>query len=120
MVSFVAEEGVDLGAVRAEFFSIFLQEANNRLFEGEETRRIPVHDYGNINALQLLGRALGHAIIQQGIGLPVFAPYLFSFLVSGNAEAVGPTLEDLPQCHGTRRLKSFLERVGITHVPASY
>ena len=111
IVRFTGEEGVDAGAVRSEFLSLFLKEANVHLLEGEETKRVPVHDYGNIYALQILGRAIGHAIIQEGLGLPVFAPYVLSYLVSGNADAVGPTIADLPEVHGTRRLKNLLEEV---------
>ena len=40
------EAGADAGALRREFFEDALNEADNRLFEGEVNNRVPKKDFG--------------------------------------------------------------------------
>ena len=43
-IEFEGEEGVDAGALRREFFQCLMKEMNEKLFEGELTKRIPKRD----------------------------------------------------------------------------
>ncbi len=45
VVSFEGEAGADAGSLRREFFEDALKQANSRLFEGDDSRRIPKKEW---------------------------------------------------------------------------
>lgn len=88
IVSFNDEEGVDCGAIKAEFFSSLLQEMDMRLFEGEK-ERIPKKSWGANRVIA--GMIIGHSLVQQG---PPLSPAIYNYITTaGSEESVMQSLD---------------------------
>ena len=67
-VSFENEDGVDCGALRAEFFTKFFEVALKELFEqvnGQEWQHVPKRSGGNVQIFKVLGAAIAHSILHK-------------------------------------------------------
>ena len=88
VLSFVGtgEVGCDGGALRKEFFEDALREVNNRLFEGEDNRRIPRKDVSLEFYFEVAGMIFSHSVLQEGAGLLCLSPAIYDYL-SNNGES---------------------------------
>ena len=93
-IEFQGEEGIDAGALKCEFFECLMKEVNERLFEGEITRRLPKRDNGVERNHEIAGIIFGHSILQGGPAFPVLCPAVFDYLVYGDEF---PSVEDIPK-----------------------
>ena len=105
------ESGCDSGALRKEFFEDAIQEANDRLFEGEDNRRVPKKDVSLELVFEMAGMLFGHSIIQEGPGLPCLSPAVFDYLTHGDVRLCYPTKEDIPLNISTHELITLIEEV---------
>ena len=70
------EVGVDAGALKKEFFQATLNEVNERLFEGEPSRRVVKKDWGlqMLHVYEVAGLMVAHSVLQEGPGFPCLSP----------------------------------------------
>ena len=111
VVDFVGEVGVDAGALKKEFYEAVIVQANQRLFEGEEDRRVPKKDWGLELMFEMCGMLVGHSILQEGPGLPCLSPCMFDYMVSEEMDLCYPVKEDIPLNVSTHELITFIEKV---------
>ena len=116
-IDFVGEEGVDAGALKAEFFDILIKEMDRRLFEGNPEKRIPKKSWQGGPGHKLAGMIIGHSLLQNGPSYPCLAPCAYAYIATGNEESAldcFPTVEDIPLNAGTSSLHDCLREVIIT------
>jgi hypothetical protein len=105
------EVGADSGALRKEFFEGAIEQANARLLEGEDERRVLKKDWGMELEYESFGTLVAHSILQEGPGIPCLSPCAFQYLIG---EDTYPVKEDIPLNMATHQLISFIEEVS-TH-----
>ena len=97
-VRFRGQPGVDSGGLlRQAFTSAFAAISQNKvpglkLFTGQENRLTPVYSSENLltEIFEILGKMIGHSLIQDGPGFPYLAPAIYWYIATGNLdEAVG-------------------------------
>ena len=113
-IEFENEEGVDAGALRCEFFECLLREMNEKLFEGEPTRRVPKRDSNIDKNFQSVGMMIGHSVMQGGPSFPCLCPAVYSFLLFGDKELALqelPSVNDIPQNAATAGIIDLIREV---------
>ena len=105
------EVGSDAGALRKEFFEDAIMEVISRLFEGEETRKIPKKDISLEMLFEVAGMLVGHSVLNSGPGLPCLSPVIFDYLCYRNPKQCFPTKEDIPLNIATCELITFIDEV---------
>lgn len=111
VIHFSGEAGADAGALRREFFEDALNEADNRLFEGEINNRVPKKDFGLQMEFEIAGMLLGHSILQDGPSMACLSDSIYQYLVSENADLCFPSKSDIPLNLATHHLITFIEQV---------
>ncbi len=111
VVHFAQEAAADSGSLRREFFEDALREANNRLFDGEISTRIPKKDWSLEVLMEIGGMMVAHSLVQGGPAFQCLSPAIFDYLVTANACEIYPTKEDIPLDITTHSLISFIEKV---------
>ena len=66
IIVFKGEEDLGAGAMKVEYFELLLTEIQQRLFEGTESSKLPVHDSTKGFLLKLAGAIISHSILQGG------------------------------------------------------
>ena len=74
-----SEEGVNVGALRNDFFEEALIQANKHYFEGEDTRRVPRYHWGADVDLEFV---VAHSYLQRGPGFPCIRPTLVNYILT--------------------------------------
>ena len=113
VVSFKGEAGADAGSMRREFFEDALREANLRLFEEEDDRRVPKKDWAREVMFKVVDMLIAHSLLQQGPGFTCLSPAVFEYLVSDRLSQCFPTMADIPLNLSTHDLITFIEKVGV-------
>lgn len=113
VVEFAAtgEVGVDSGALRKEFFEDAITQADQRLFEGEPTRRIVKKDWGLELMYEVTGMLVAHSVLQEGPGIPCLSPCMYEYILKGEVDDCYPVKEDIPLNLSTHELITFVEEV---------
>ncbi len=110
VVSFEGEEGVDAGAISAEFFRIALEQSKKRLFQGGLERVVPVKDATKLMLFRLFGMLLGHSIQQGGPCFPCLCPAVFQYIVGRTEEVqVESRKDDIPVTASTEPLLKLID-----------
>ena len=113
-MSFISTgEIADSGALRREFFEDILQEANDRLLEGENDRRVIKKDWELEFMYEVMGVMVAHSIIQEGPGLPCFSLCLYHYFVNKDCNDCYPEKADIPLNICTHQLITLIEEVII-------
>ncbi len=107
------EQGYDAGALRKEYFEDSLKEVNERLFEGNECRRIPKKDISLELVFQVAGMIFAHSVLQGGPAMPCLSPVVFEFLIHGDTTKCLPLKDDIPLNMSTHELITAIEEVGM-------
>lgn len=102
------EVGADSGALRREFFEDAILQANLRLLEGDDERRVLKKDWGMDLEYEGFGMLVAHSVLQEGPGIPCLSPCMFQFLAGEDAY---PVKEDIPLNAATHQLITFIEEV---------
>lgn len=98
VVRFRGQPGVDSGGLlRQAFTSAFDAISQNKvpglkLFTGQPCRLTPVYSSENLltEIFEILGKMVGHSLIQDGLGFPYLAPAIYWYIATGDLdEAVG-------------------------------
>ena len=57
-----------------------------KLFEGPPGRLMPVYSASLVfsGLIKILGKMLAHSIVQCGVGMPVFSPVLYWYMITGD------------------------------------
>lgn len=111
-IEFQDEEGIDAGALRCEFFESLMKEMNDRLFEGQATRRVPKRDSSLERNLELAGIMIGHSILQGGPAFPCLCPAVCSYLLYGDRDKAleeFPSVEDIPSNAATEGIVTLIK-----------
>ena len=111
VVHFSGEAGADAGALRREFFEDALNEADNRLFEGEINNRVPKKDFGLQMEFEIAGMLLGHSILQEGPSMACLSDSIYHYFISEKADQCFPSKSDIPLNLATHHLITFIEQV---------
>ena len=114
-IEFEGEEGIDAGALKAEFFSTVLKSLNEELFEGDHARRVPKCDWENVQMMEIAGMMISHSILQGGPGFPCLAPVVVDHLLTESAESLTevPFLQDVPLTAATGDLVDLIKKVSF-------
>lgn len=107
------EVGADSGALRKEFFEGAIEQANLRLLEGEDDRRVLKKDWGMEYEYESFGALVAHSVLQEGPGIPCLSPCIFQYFSGVDSY---PVKEDIPLNAGTHQLISFIEEVSNTQL----
>ena len=102
-IAFKGEDGLDAGAIKAEFFELLLKEIQQRLFEGSEWSLLPVKDSSKGLLFQLAGIIVSHSIAQGGPSFSALCPAVYFYLADANPLYVLSQLrrQDIPLNAGT-------------------
>lgn len=115
VIEFSGEEGVDVGALRSEFFETVISNISQQLFEGSD-RKIPKNEWGLLKEFEMAGLIVAHSVLHGGPGVPFISPVLYSFIVTGDREnLLGelPTIDDIPQNSATADLLQLITKVQL-------
>lgn len=115
VVSFVGtgERGCDAGALQKEYFKDALCQANFRLFEGADGRRVPRKDVSLELSFEVAGMLFSQSILQKGCGMPCLSPAVYEYLTTGDYTGCYPTKSDIPLNISTHELITFIEEVCV-------
>lgn len=89
-VVFKDQPAVDSGGPRKEIYSLVYEQLASstvyKLFEGQAGRLMPFYNASTVfsGMMKTLGKMIAHSIVQCGIGLPVFSPVCYWYLISGD------------------------------------
>ena len=85
-VSFIGQPGVDSGGLSRQYFTDAIEAVAScesyMLFEGTANRKLPSYNSTSVHSglFKVLGRMIGHAIIQSHIGYPCLAPSVYWYI----------------------------------------
>lgn len=86
-VEYLNEDGIDAGALKAEFFSLFFENARNELFESvKDGACIPKRSGGNLQLFKILGIGIAHSILHHGPPFSSLANWCYDFITSTGKE----------------------------------
>lgn len=87
---FRAVPAVDTGGIRCEFFNDATKAIATfpafKLLEGSDHRKLPAYNSTSVHSglMEVLGRLIGHGILQSFIGFPCFAPPVYWYIATGD------------------------------------
>lgn len=117
VIQFSGEEGLDLGALKKEFFAETLRSISHELFEGQSTRLLPKCQWGDDTEYRIAGVAIAHSILQGGPGFSCLHPALYRYIITQTSEDYScdveelPCVEDIPRNASTEDLVDFIDKV---------
>lgn len=119
-IIFKEEEGLDAGAMRAEFFELLLKEIQLRLFEGPQESQLPVRESSKAFLLKLAGVAISHSIIQRGPAFSSLSPAIYLHLARSDADVVASHIHwnDIPKNAGNFILFHFMLLQNVKYISA--
>lgn len=89
-VSFLDQPGIDTGGLSRQFFNDSIEAIADfqgyMLFEGPDNRKLPAYNSTSVHSglFEVLGRLIGHSILQCSIGYPCLAPPVYWYLATGD------------------------------------
>ena len=115
-VRFFGEAGVDEGGLSREYGLILCEELfsfNANLFEGKETRKLPIYNINDIlsSLYYLAGKMVAYLIIHLDIGVPMLSPAFYNYLVFEDIEKASEycSICDIPDYE----INDWIEKVNI-------
>ena len=87
-ISFKNEEGLDAGAMKAEFSEMILEQIQLRLFEEREFSKIPVKDSSKGLLLKIAGLVIAHAIAQGGPSFGALSTAVYFHIAGQDSDSV--------------------------------
>jgi hypothetical protein len=85
------QQAIDTGGLRRHVYStVFSDFVSNKLFEGPEHSCRPVctAESRSSGLFKILGKMVGHSIVQEGIGFPYLSHVCYSYIVGGDDKAM--------------------------------
>lgn len=112
VVTFDGEDGVDAGALSAEFFQLALDQVKKQLFQGQEERVLPVKDSTKSSLFRIAGMIVAHSVLQSGPCFPCLCPALYKYL-AGNREDLVLHLDnnDIPMTAATQPVINLIKEI---------
>lgn len=95
-----------------------MRELNNRLFEGEPTRRVPKRDSNIDKNFVAAGIMIGHSIMQGGPSFSCLCPAVYNFVLFGDKDLALeelPSVDDIPKNAATAGLINIIHEVCFLH-----
>ncbi|KAJ7392269.1 hypothetical protein OS493_013648 [Desmophyllum pertusum] len=95
-VVFKDQPVIDSGGPRKELYSLvydrLINSTDYRLFEGQAGRLMPFYNASTVfsGMMRTLGKMIAHSVVQCGIGLPVFSPVCYWYLITGDVSKALP------------------------------
>lgn len=89
-VSFANQPGVDTGGLSRQFFTDATEAIASspiyKLFEGPSYRKLPAYNTISVHSglFEVLGRLIGHGILQTSIGYPYLAAPVYWYIATGD------------------------------------
>jgi len=86
VVKFNNENGIDLGALRNEFFTLIFDKAKQELFETDEKKtwlHVPKRSGGNTHIFKIFGIIIAHSLLHGGPYFNNLAPWAVEILCDG-------------------------------------
>ena len=112
VVTFQGEDGVDAGALSAEFFQLALDQIKKRLFQGKPERALPIKDYTKAMLFQIAGMITAHSLVQGGPGFPCLCPAVYYYML-GKCEDVALHInkEDIPLTASSEAMVNLIKEL---------
>lgn len=98
-ISFIGQPGIDVGGVSRQFFQDAIEGIAScpeyRLFEGPENWKLPAYNSTALYSglFEVLGRLVGHSILQTSIGYPSLAPPMYWYIATGDIQKALPYIK---------------------------
>lgn len=89
-VQYRNQPAVDIGGIRRQFFNdatkAIATSPNFKLLEGSDHRKLPTYNSTSVHSglMEVLGRLIGHGVLQSFIGFPYFAPPVYWYIATGD------------------------------------
>ena len=116
VIQFSGEEGLDLGALKKEFFAETLRSISNELFEGQSTRLLPKCQWGDNTEYRIAEVTIAHSILQGGPGFSCLHPALYRYIITQASEDYSCDVEELPCVEDIPRNASTEDLIDKVHV----
>lgn len=119
-VQLSGEDGIDVGAIKNDFFITYFKHIEENLFEGQANRLVPKNHWGIAVDFEMAGAAIAHSLLLGGPGFPVLHPAVYAHLslqvVEPEDVSDHPCAEDIPLNLATKDTKDLIDKVncGIT------
>ena len=111
------EMGIDVGALRNEFFSLCLDEAIKRLFEGD-LALIPRRGIGSKGIqFEVVGAMIAHSVSQGGPGFPFLAEWVVHYLLGEDPSNLIISKEYISQSEVTSTPLELIEKLDKVQTP---
>lgn len=112
VVTFDGEDGVDAGALSAEFFQLALDQVKKRLFQGQEEGVLPVKDSTKSSLFRIAGMIVAHSVLQSGPCFPCLCPAWYKYL-AGNRKDLVLHLDnnDIPMTAATQPVINLIKEI---------
>lgn len=111
------EMGIDVGALRNEFFSLCLDEAVKRLFEGD-VALIPRRGIGSKGIqFEVVGAMIAHSVLQGGPGFPFLAEWVVDYVLGEDPSNLIISKEYISQSEVTSTLLELIEELDKVQTP---
>lgn len=119
-IEYVDDDGVDAGALRGDFFEKLMTALNEKLFEGDDFRKLPKKDGGMEQLFEIGGMMVAHSVIQGGPSLSCINPALYHYMMTDNVEQsimMYPLqVSNIPLNAGTADLINLIQQVGVVYI----
>ena len=111
-VVFDGEDGIDAGALKAEFFTQVFNMAKKELFESADGKGwclVPKRSGGNLQVFKVFGVIIAHSILQNGPFFKVLAPWVVDILLTENGVSGNISIDQIPVTAATGCLLNFVK-----------
>ena len=111
-VTFTGENGIDAGALKAEFFTKIFEIARRELFEHPDQMpwcEMPKRSGGNLQIFKIFGVILAHSLLQEGPYFNCFAPWVVEVLLNEKGISGNVPLSHIPVTAATGNLINFVK-----------
>ena len=114
-IQFSGEEGIDVGALKNDFFIAYFKNIQEELFEGQSNRLVPKNHRGSDSELEMAGAAIAHSLLLGGPGFKVVHPAVYSHLALRPFDLLNcsdlPCADDIPLNAATEDTKVLIDKV---------
>ena len=110
-VTFVGENGIDAGALKAELFTKVFEQAKQELFEHAEDKPwclIPKRSGGNLQVFKIFGIIIAHSFLYSGPYFNCLAPWLIDILLNEESVSGSIQIDHIPVTSPTGNLLNFI------------
>ena len=111
-VTFVGENGIDAGDLKAELFTKIFEQAKQELFEHAEDKPwclIPKRSGGNLQVFKIFGIIVAHSLLHSGPYFNCLALWVVDILLNEESVSGNIQIDHIPVTSSTGNLRNFIK-----------